>query len=451
MIDYNELFGTKKKDDKKETNTFSDTFGIGGKETKQDTVPTVKTGDTVKSDSVFSFNPKPSENLQKTLNQKYEKGWILSPDLSYDTDYSLLLHHLMGSGASTETIREVNDLRQQKIASNPELSKYNNDQHNLSVQSYLKLKERTEGKAESDVERMLRRLSSRKKFSYDPEKDELYQSLKSQALKRGQKAMDDTMSRVVQNAGGNNSYAISAAQGAYNDYLSGVDDLIPQLEQLAYSKYQNEVANDKDLLNLYMAMEEQEYNRNLQQQEILKNDYWTAQQWAYQLAQNDEAFNMQLASYGITPSGNKEQDIKALAEAVALEKLASKKGSTVKGGEVVDDLDENELFEGLLIDKGKEGDSQTEEERIAKILNPFLKYEELVEKEANKDNGKIDVPYVGKISTEEALALIKSGKAEYVINEDGSIEFRLKDKGLLGAGNSVTGFMTKNFLDKITG
>ena len=102
-----------------------------------------------------------------------------------------------------------------------------------------------------------------REFSYDVNNDPLFQQYKAQAVRGGQKAMTDTMAKVAAQTGGiAGSYAVSAGAGAYNDYMQGVNDVIPELEQLAYAKYQDDLNRDYNIYKMDEAkrLEDAEYN-----------------------------------------------------------------------------------------------------------------------------------------------------------------------------------------------
>ena len=108
----------------------------------------------------------------------------------------------------------------------------------------------------------INKIMNREKFSYDLNADALYQQYKDQYATQGQMAMMDTMGQAAAMTGGyGNSYAQSVGQQAYQGHLQQLNDKIPELYQLALSKYQME---GDDLYNQYAmlgAQEEQEYGR----------------------------------------------------------------------------------------------------------------------------------------------------------------------------------------------
>lgn len=78
----------------------------------------------------------------------------------------------------------------------------------------------------------------RKPFQYDVNGDALWQQYKDRYVDLGRKAMMDTMGQAAQLTGGyGNSAAQMAGQQAYQGYLQGLTDKIPELAQLAQQRY----------------------------------------------------------------------------------------------------------------------------------------------------------------------------------------------------------------------
>ena len=78
---------------------------------------------------------------------------------------------------------------------------------------------------------------NRKEFKYDMNADAHYHQYANRFAKQGKTAMRDTMGQAAAMTGGyGNSYAQSVGQQAYNSHLEGMNDVIPQLYQLALSK-----------------------------------------------------------------------------------------------------------------------------------------------------------------------------------------------------------------------
>lgn len=88
------------------------------------------------------------------------------------------------------------------------------------------------------IDQTIDSIMNRKPFQYDVNGDALYQQYKDRYVNLGQQAMMDTMGQAAQLTGGyGNSYAQMAGQQAYQGYLQGLTDKIPELAQLAQAQY----------------------------------------------------------------------------------------------------------------------------------------------------------------------------------------------------------------------
>lgn len=88
---------------------------------------------------------------------------------------------------------------------------------------------------------------NRDKFSYDFNTDALYQQYKDKYIKQAKMASADVMGQAAAMTGGyGSSYAQTVGNQAYQSSLEQLNDVIPELYQLAYDKYNQE---GQDLLN----------------------------------------------------------------------------------------------------------------------------------------------------------------------------------------------------------
>lgn len=119
-----------------------------------------------------------------------------------------------------------------------------------------------QGKYGDQISSLIEQIQGRQPFQYDAEADPLYQFYKDQYIMNGQRAMQDTMGQAAALTGGyGNSYAASAGQQAYNQTLEGLNNIIPELEQRAYQRYNDE--GDRLLQNysLLQNADESAYGR----------------------------------------------------------------------------------------------------------------------------------------------------------------------------------------------
>lgn len=113
---------------------------------------------------------------------------------------------------------------------------------------------------QSQIDDLTRQILNREAFSYDPEKDPTYQQYKESYTRSGERAMQDTLGQVSARTGGlASSYAGSAAQQTYDNYMGALADKIPELKQLAYSMYQDEGNTQRANLEMLEALEQGDY------------------------------------------------------------------------------------------------------------------------------------------------------------------------------------------------
>jgi hypothetical protein len=126
-------------------------------------------------------------------------------------------------------------------------------------------------------------------FKYDLNADMLYNQYKDQYTNLGQMAMKDTTAQMSGLTGGyGNSYAATAGQQAYQGYLQQLNNVIPELYQLALNRYNSE--GDR-LLNIY-GLNSDAYDREYGEHrdaradwrdmlDYITNQYNTERSWDY--------------------------------------------------------------------------------------------------------------------------------------------------------------------------
>lgn len=118
------------------------------------------------------------------------------------------------------------------------------------------------GKYDNLINDNINNILNRKQFSYDANKDALYNQYKDMYTRNGQTAMQDTMGNAALLTGGyGNSYATTAGQQAYNSYMQQLNDKIPELEQRAYERYRDETNDLYNQNNLLTNLDSTDYSR----------------------------------------------------------------------------------------------------------------------------------------------------------------------------------------------
>ena len=100
---------------------------------------------------------------------------------------------------------------------------------------------------------MMNKILGRKDFSYDLASDPMYRMYRDQYTTAGRRAMQDSMGQAAQLTGGyGSSYSGTVGQQAYNRHLSGLNDRIPELYEMARDKYDaegDELTRQYEILN----------------------------------------------------------------------------------------------------------------------------------------------------------------------------------------------------------
>lgn len=128
----------------------------------------------------------------------------------------------------------------------------------------------TEGKSKTQrqIDQLTDQYTSRGPFSYDPAADAGYQSYVNMMKANGEAAMRDTMAKAASLTGGyGNSYAVAAAQGAYNDYLREADAAQGEFYDRALAKYNAEGNELLNRLSLLQGQEDAAYQREWNENE----------------------------------------------------------------------------------------------------------------------------------------------------------------------------------------
>lgn len=131
---------------------------------------------------------------------------------------------------------------------------------------------------------------NRDPFSYNYAEDPLYQYYANMYQRNGDRAMRDTLGEMAARTGGlGSSYAGSVSQQTYNNYMQGLNDVIPELYNLAYSMYQDEGNTERANLEMLQALESGDYTKYLN----LLNQYNTDRSFDYGVYSDDRAYDYQ--------------------------------------------------------------------------------------------------------------------------------------------------------------
>jgi phage protein len=99
-------------------------------------------------------------------------------------------------------------------------------------------------------------------FKYDPMTDVSYQALAKEYARLGDRANENTLANQAALTGGRaSSYAVSAAAQAQNQYNQALTDKIPELERLAYDRFNADRNYGLNLLGTMKSLDDSAYSR----------------------------------------------------------------------------------------------------------------------------------------------------------------------------------------------
>lgn len=134
----------------------------------------------------------------------------------------------------------------------------------------------TGGQYGQQMQEALDAIRKRKKFSYDLNGDALYQQYKDKYVQQGKQAMQDTMGQAAALTGGYAStYGQAVGQQQYDAYLQQLNDVVPELYQMAYQQYQDEGDRMQQQYGMLGNLADDEYSkyRDAYNQWLTERDY----------------------------------------------------------------------------------------------------------------------------------------------------------------------------------
>lgn len=157
---------------------------------------------------------------------------------------------------------------------------------------------------QSNIDALINQILNREDFAYDAETDPLYQQYVALYNREGDRAMNDTLAAAAAHAGGMNSYAVTAAQQANDYYAAQLADQIPELYQLAYSMYLDDIDQQVRDLGLLQAMDDTQYARYRD----TMSDWYNDRDFAYGVYRDDVADSQWDQSFDYTVGRDEVSD-----------------------------------------------------------------------------------------------------------------------------------------------
>lgn len=276
---------------------------------------------------------------------------------------------------------------------------------------------------------------NRDPFSYDKEKDPLYQQYKDTYTRGGQRGMQDTLAQVSARTGGlASSYAESAAQQTYNNYMAQLADKVPELYQLAYSMYMDDLTQDRNDLSMLMGLDDTAYGRWSDDRNFGYNAYRDQvadRQWQQQFDYNASRDQVADSQWQTQFDYQKAQD--ALAREDALKKLTSGGGSSGSSGSsgsigsgtdnqsilnTIYGMDSEDKVYDYLVGRGL-NNTQTEN-----YMNLYSEHKAEMDRQSSatvenrSDEDGVTISRLGKVSWSRLAQLVEEGKVKEVYDPD---------------------------------
>lgn len=366
------------------------------------------------------------------------------------------------NGADPWYIKELTDARESKAKTTPQYSQFADDEIQAMGRKYYlngisgaggsyENRPTYDSRYQSKLDQVLDEVLNPEKFSYDVESDPVYQSYKDMYTREGNRAMKDTLAGLSIDAGGENSWAVSAAAQANNRYMQELADRVPELYNLAYEKYMTERNADMNKLSLLQDMENSDYNRYLSDMNIFQND----RSWAD--SRYDTEYNQKMAAEDrdYTRAQNEAMSYISAGEIppddVLLRAGMDKASAAAQAKQVQDEINFNNAVRGYEL-KGLETESAMNDLKLQEMLREMATPTVLKsaggggggrgpEDEEDENNNQIDtsdytmtnghtddwvmVKGLGRVSYEELGNMVDSGEViEDIDNTSKKISYR---------------------------
>ena len=153
-----------------------------------------------------------------------------------------------------------------------QLSQYNSYKESQAVtdaynaykqQEANKIADWTGGTYGQSLKDQMDKINNREKFTYDLNGDALYQQYKDQYMTQGRLASADAIGQASAMTGGyGNSYAATVGNQAYQGYLQQLNNVVPELYNMAYNRYQQEGQDMKDMYTMLQNAYDTEYGEH---------------------------------------------------------------------------------------------------------------------------------------------------------------------------------------------
>ena len=172
---------------------------------------------------------------------------------------------------------------------------------------YYKIKKTTDytSKYQDEIDKLYKNILDKEEFTYDAEKDPIYQAYKKIYTEAGEDAYERSLAKNSFRTGGiASTSAISAATQAQAYYNNKLSELVPKLYSDAYIKYTDSIKADYNKIDMLKDADKTDYERYLKSLDeyYTDRDYYAKQdnielERAYQKMRDEASDKMWQADY----------------------------------------------------------------------------------------------------------------------------------------------------------
>lgn len=160
-------------------------------------------------------------------------------------------------------------------------------------------------KYSSQIEELFNQIMNAPEFSYDMNKDQLFQMYKQQYTNQGNAAMKNQMGISAANSGGyNSSAAQTSAQNTYQTYMDALSEKAADTYQNAYSMYNTKQEKKNTQLNDLIALNNSgndaywaQRNATLEDRNSAYDTYWNDRTAQYNQYADGRNYKLQRKKY----------------------------------------------------------------------------------------------------------------------------------------------------------
>ena len=301
-------------------------FGSSGSTVKKLQEELNSNGYDIAEDGIFG-----KETSAAVKDYQANNGLVVDGIVGEKTWASLDSGNSSASSTSTKSSTNTSTSTKPKTYSTVDLSKYNSG-YQKSEDVINAENKKTEAESavnnygdfsysnDAAFKEIMDKILNKEKFSYDLNGDALYQQYKDKYIQQGKMAMQDTMGQAAAMTGGyGNSYAASVGNQAYQASLDNLNDIIPELYQMALDQYNQE---KQDLYNQYGMLSDDrnmEYAQwgNKYNQLVADRDYYGNEAnnaYAKDYGEYNDAYNRDFNQYWNETNYGYQQDRDSIAD-----------------------------------------------------------------------------------------------------------------------------------------